>query len=101
MKLFTSSYSKGNLIANPVKDNIMMIIIILIMIIIIRIINGILHGQMKNKIDKESVRRVRKVPMINTQIVSIIYIGTIKKMDWRKQEFHGLNCGRRNLLAMN
>ena len=57
----------------------MMIIIILIMIIIIRIINGILHGQMKNKIDKENVRRVRKVLTINTQIVSITYIGTIKK----------------------
>ena len=79
MKLFTSSYSKGNLIDNPVKDNnddnnntnkI-----------IIRIIYGILHGQMKDKIDKENVRRARKVPKM-----SITYIGTIKTMDRRKQE---------------
>ena len=51
---------------------IMMIIIILIMIII-RIIYGILHGQMRDKIDKENIRRARKVLMINTQDVNHLH----------------------------
>ena len=73
--------------------------------------DGMLHDQMKKKIGKEYLRRVRKVVQsklnggnliraINTWAVSLVrYAGVITH--WKKQELHDLDRRTRKLLTMN
>ena len=73
--------------------------------------SDMLHDQMKDKIRKEYLRRVKKVARsklnggnliqaINTWAVSLVrYAGGI--LEWRKQELRGLDRRTRKLLTMN